>query len=312
VGVVLVGLTRGAQPALAAVPVLTPSKLAMELDAAVTMSTLPRNLDPSLRWAVNAKPLILLNGCSLHHSGVKSRPCVYGDTSSHTSVALFGDSHAAAWFPALELISNQQHWRLVDFTKSGCPSGEVSIKFGRVPYRECTAWRANAQAQIAALHPALVIVSGARWMDFVAHPEGGVPTGYGSTWLDGLAATFSFLRHAAGHVVFISDVPTLTFSAPGCVSRHKSDVDYCDTDRNSAVLLPNVKAAESALASRMGVDWVDPTSWFCAPSSCPVIVGHFLLYRDSAHMTPSWSRYIAPLLADSIVPIMGTMSTAPP
>ena len=53
---------------------------------------------------------------------LKSDPCIYGATTSHTSVVLFGDSHAAAWFPALDLISKQQHWRLVIFTKDVVPT----------------------------------------------------------------------------------------------------------------------------------------------------------------------------------------------
>jgi hypothetical protein len=37
---------------------------------------------------------------------------------------------------------------------------------------------------------------------------------------------------------------------------------------------------------------------------CPVIVEDRLVYRNIAHMEPVWSRFIAPVLADAIVPIM--------
>ena len=302
----------GASAALAATPVLTPSQLAGKLSAAVNVESVPQSLDPPLRWAADAKPPIVLNGCSLQRAGVRSRPCVYGDTTSHTSVALFGDSHAAAWFPALELISKQQRWRLVDFTKAGCPTGEVDIRFGSVPYRDCTAWRRNTEAQIAALRPTLVIVSGARWMELEAHPQRGVRGGYGSAWLNGLAATFSSLSHTARKLAFISDVPTLPFSAPGCVASHKLDLDRCDTERNTAVLLPQIKSAEIALATRLQVNWIDPTPWFCTTTTCPAVVGNILLYRDNAHMTPAWSRFVAPVLADTLVPIMDASSSGTP
>jgi hypothetical protein len=298
------GLLFGAAPARAGGAALTPAKLAAELSAAATMKTAPPNLDPSLDRAANAKPLILLNHCSLKRPGVKSKPCVYGDAGSHTTVALFGDSHASTWFPALYVISNQQHWRLLDFTKADCPPPEVNISFSDFPYPQCTAWRHNAEAQIAAIHPALVIVSGARWLENVAQPEQGVPASYRSTWISGLAATFAFLRQAATNVVFISDVPTLASSAPACVASNISEVDQCATDRNTAVLLPQVKSQEIALARRMHIDWIDPTPWFCTATICPAIVGNILLYRDNAHMTPIWSRYIAPVLADSLLPIM--------
>jgi hypothetical protein len=70
------------------------------------------------------------------------------------------------------------------------------------------------------------------------------------------------------------------------------------------VLLPAVKAGEIALLQRLHISWVDPTSWFCTNTTCPAVVGNILLYRDNAHMAAPWSRFIAPMLADSLLPIM--------
>src|SRR5207237_2122181 len=109
-----------AAPALAAGHRLTLSRLAADLGAGVMTRKVPSNLTPSLTAAVGAVPLIVSNGCSLQDAGVTSKPCFFGDTKSHTSVVLFGDSHATTWFPALDMISKQQHWRLVDLTKAAC------------------------------------------------------------------------------------------------------------------------------------------------------------------------------------------------
>ncbi|MGZ4180420.1 MAG: acyltransferase family protein [Solirubrobacteraceae bacterium] len=295
----------------AAAPRLTQShapparQLMVDLATGVKTRTVPSNLDPPLDKAAKSLPLIVSNGCHLQHAETKSKPCVYGDTNSRTLVVLFGDSHAATWFPALDLIGKHQHWRLVDFTKAGCPPALVNIIFtsGSTPYPQCTEWRRNAMAQISSLHPALVIVS---WARYVEEPEAralpGVPTGYGSVWLNGLAASFSFLRRSAKHVIFVSDTPTLKTWAPSCVAGHLSHVQSCTTKRSTATLLASVKRQELALARSEGIDTIDPTSWFCDPTTCPVIVGNILLYRDNAHMVPAWSRFIAPVLADSIVP----------
>jgi SGNH domain (fused to AT3 domains) len=287
---------------------LTTSQLATDLAAAVSLRHAPADLEPPLDVAAAAEPIIVKNGCHLSRTGLQSKPCVYGDTSSDTTVVLFGDSHAAYWFPALDVISREQHWRLVDLTKDGCPAVEVNIaawfRHGG-PYPECTDWRRSAMAQIVALHPALVIVSEARYLEEPeARPLAGVPTGHGSAWLNGLAATFSFLSRSAAHVVFISDVPTPTRSAPTCVSLHASNVQHCDTSLSAAIRLPGVKDEERDVAERMNVDWVDPTAWFCDPTTCPVIVDNLLVYRNIAHMEPAWSRFISPVLADAIVPVM--------
>jgi len=299
-----------APPGFTAAHTLTPARLAADLAAGVRTTVAPPHLDPPLNTAALSKPVIVDNGCSLQYVAVSSKPCIYGDPSSRVSVVLFGDSHAAAWFPALDVISTQQHWRLIDFTKAGCPPAEVNINFfrGNVPYPACTAWRHNAKRQIAALHPTVVIVSWARFLEPEAREEQGVPTGHGSAWLNGLADTFGFLHRVARHVIFISDVPTLRYPAPACVSAHEADVYHCTVSRSESVALPTVKLEELQLAKREHITSIDPIPWFCDPTRCPVIVRNILLYRDNSHMVPAWSRFIAPVLADSILPVVASRS----
>jgi hypothetical protein len=305
IGVAAAVVLVAAPPADAA---LTATQLASDLVAGANITHVPGDLEPPLAAAGAAQPLIVSNGCHLSRSGLRSKPCVYGDTAATTTVVLFGDSHAAYWFPALDLISRQRHWRLVDLTKDGCPIAEVNIaawfRHGG-PYPECTEWRSSAMTQIAALRPALVIATEARYLEEPeARPLAGVPTGHGSTWLNGLAAILGFLDRSAGHVVFISDVPTPAQSPLGCVSRHSSNVQRCDTQLSAAIRLPSVKREELQLAAHEHVDVVDPTTWFCTSATCPAIVANLLVYRNIAHMEPAWSRFISPVVAGAIVPIM--------
>lgn len=294
--------------AFAATGGLTRAELAADLIAGVNTRAVPANLEPPLTFAARSEPIIAANGCHLGFSQLKSKPCVYGDKKSRTTVVLFGDSHAATWFPALDLISHQHHWRLVILTKAGCPPAEVTIaswwQHG-APYTECNRWRNTAKAQIAVLRPALLIMTWARFLEAPeAWPRAGVPTGHGSVYLDGTAAIFSFARRVSRHVIFISDVPTLTHFAPSCVAAHPSDVRACTPSLSAATRLPDVKARELSLAAEEGVYSIDPTPWFCAPTACPVIVGNIILYRDASHVVPAWSRFIAPVLADAILPVV--------
>lgn len=286
---------------------LTASQLAADLRSAAWLTKVPANLQPPLGDAGSAVPAISENGCRLGRAGVWKKPCVYGDRTARASVVVFGDSHAAMWFPALNLIGKQQHWRLVDLTKSGCPPVDVDLAawfLGGAPYAACTQWRSEAMAHIAALHPALVVVTWARWLEQPeARPTPGVPGGYGGAWQDGVAATFRFLRHAAGRVVFISDDPTLPVSAPLCLASHPADVQACTPSLATATALPSVKADELSLAKLEGVFSIDPTPWFCTPRRCPPIVDNLLVYQDNSHITREWSQFLAPLLAARILPV---------
>src|SRR4051794_30979353 len=300
---------RAAPPALGARHSLDGAQLARDLARGLRTKRMPGNLEPPLAKAAAAKPVIVTNGCHLQHPGSRSKPCIYGDTKSRKSIVLFGDSHAATWFPALDLIARRHHWRLVDLTKAGCPPPEVEITFRGTPYSQCTAWRRNAQSQIAALHPLLVVTE---WARYIEVPEAkrlaGVPARFGSAWLDGVATIFGFLHGAAQHTVFISDTPTIAKSVPDCVAGHFTNVRACTTGRRAATLLPRIRSQELRLAAAEQIDSIDPTAWFCTRRGCPVIVGNILLYRDRAHMVPAWSRFLAPVLAGAIVPVVRTPS----
>jgi SGNH domain (fused to AT3 domains) len=138
----------------------------------------------------------------------------------------------------------------------------------------------------------------------------GVPTDMGSTWANGTEATFSFLRRSAARVVFITDVPRLTQRAPDCVSGHLADVQACAVARKTAIRYPQVNAQEAQLAAQNQIHTIDSTPWFCTQTKCPVIVGNILLYSDAQHMVPQWSRFLAPLLAAKIVPVMDAAPAA--
>jgi len=297
------------RPAIAArVQNLTESQLAADLRAGASIRSVPPDLEPPLAAVRADRPRIETNGCFVRDIGVVSETCAYGDTASSTVTVLFGDSHAAAWFPALDTISKQQHWRLVVLAKAGCPAEEVNVFRGGGVYTSCAEWRSNAMQRIATLHPALVVVSSSDYPG--STPLDGVPTGFGGVWQDGTAAIFGFLRQSAGHVVYISDIPRLKESAPHCLSSHMSDVPRCTVARSASVLSPELKAAEFRLAQVEQIAAIDPTSWFCTRTTCPVIVGHILIYGDTQHMLPAWSRFLAPVLTRRLIPLMKSEGSA--
>jgi hypothetical protein len=45
---------------------------------------------------------------------------------------------------------------------------------------------------------------------------------------------------------------------------------------------------------------VDPMPWFCALTSCPVVIGNVLVYYDASHVTPEYARFLAPLLQEHL------------
>ena len=109
--------------------------------------------------AARAMPRIYADGCQLQLLATESPPCEYGPARNDTTVVLFGDSHAAHWFPALDSVAALRGWKLVNLTKTGCPATSVTVtNLGR-RYFECDAWRARALERIVRLRPTLVVFS---------------------------------------------------------------------------------------------------------------------------------------------------------
>ncbi len=45
-----------------------------------------------------------------------------------------------------------------------------------------------------------------------------------------------------------------------------------------------------------GITVVDPVSWLCSATLCPVIVGNTLVYRDDSHLTNTYSATLGPVI----------------
>ena len=71
------------------------------------------------------------------------KECVYGDTTNpKLTIALVGDSVAGNWFPALQKIALQQHWKLVTEMRATCTwTATMTIDTTNgTPFTVCHQW----------------------------------------------------------------------------------------------------------------------------------------------------------------------------
>jgi hypothetical protein len=94
-----------------------------------------------MRLAVRTKARVYADGCQVPLLERASPPCEYGPAKNDTTVVLFGDSHAAHWFPAFDSVATLRGSKLVNLTKTGCPSVTVTLNNLGRRYVECVARR---------------------------------------------------------------------------------------------------------------------------------------------------------------------------
>jgi peptidoglycan/LPS O-acetylase OafA/YrhL len=262
----------------------------------------PADLIPPLGDARADLAAVQRDGCHAEATDVAVRPCTYGDLNAATTVVLFGDSHAAQWFPAVERLAGERHWRLVSLTKGSCPAANVAVwseRFKR-PFTECDEWRAAALERIRAERPVLVFVSNTRNLLLdVGGGEAVQSQTREDLWATGLDEMLSRLRGLATEVVLIADTPNPRNDPPVCLSAHLDDRLACATPAGQAIS-PARLALEARVASAAGVTFVDPTPWICPTDPCPVVIDRWLVYRDGGHIATAFSRALAPYLERSL------------
>ena len=220
------------------------------------------------------RPVIYDDSCHVNNGETVSPECTYGDRGAKRKIVLFGDSHAAQWFPALEQLANENNFELISLTKSACPGPAVEkVDSGEYKNADCFAWRDNSLERIAKLKPYAVIFSGFQHFQ--------VPDGYSSRrewWQAGQKRTLNSLRGNATHIVYITDTPHPKQDIPACLAGGViSDCD--DSEPSEAISIPGLKA-------------VNPTPWLCS-DKCSSVINEQVAYRDGSHISIAMSESLA-------------------
>ena len=248
---------------------------------------LPNDVRPSLANARADEERLRGDGCLGFERATRPPDCRYGDAAGVFTVALVGDSHAAQWFPAIERIAKARHWTLLTYVKVACPFLDMRVSNVALKreYRECADWNEAVVSRLRAVKPGLTLVSMSR---FAIHPV----LARDATVAAQGAALARLVSRLPGPVALIVDTPEAGRDVPSCLARHLSDVRACAIPR-SVALSGGLGKLERAAASASGAGLIDLTSRICRDDPCPVVVGDRIVFRDTRHLTATFSRWLA-------------------
>ena len=231
---------------------------------------------------VMQKPAVYGDDCHSNYGETESGECTYGDLNSATTIVLYGDSHAAQWFPALEQLANEKGFKLVSLTKSACPSVDVPrADQGAYKNIHCEKWRENSVKRIKEIKPAAVILS--------SYQHFSPPSRFSDVdkwWTDGQKRLLSSLSGSSEHLIYISDTPRPMRDIPNCLASR--DVKSCNTTERTPVKIIR------------GFDIIDPAPWLCT-KLCPAIQDGYVVYRDASHISVAAALALKPQLEAALV-----------
>jgi hypothetical protein len=216
-------------------------------------------------------------------------------------VALVGDSIAGNWFPALEAIAEDQHWKLVTEMHGNCAWTSTMLWFGPTsgPYTQCHEWGAAVLRDLTTtIRPDVVITSGRASTVPVDHPlvdaqaRAEVGAGMADYWGD-------LVRHGIT-VIAIRETPELLLDPPTCLAKNSGDQVACGVPVARAIVA-DPPSAYAARALRGQVPVVNLDSLICGPQDCDPVVGNVLVYFDSHHLTSVYGHTMAPFVRQRLL-----------
>jgi hypothetical protein len=243
-------------------------------------------------------------------------PCVFGDTTARTVVALLGDSHAEHWLPAVDRIGREKHWKVFAMVKPGCPVSDVielpSARLKRM-YTECTEWRRSMLRRIVKMHPSAVILSS--YDHYMASPtDESTRRVTPNAWRDGLRRTYSVLSAAGINTLVLRGTPVPGFDAPACLSRQAANAPFrlhaCEYDRADALHPRGIAAQDNAARDLDRIAFVDMNDRVCPSTRCSVVQRGDIVFRDDDHLTATFSRAQAAVLGERLSAALSRLSRA--
>jgi hypothetical protein len=246
---------------------------------------------------------------------VPAGECVFGNPAGPVTVALFGDSHGATWFPALERLAGENGWKLVSLTKSGCaaasvrPAGEL-----QGVERACIRWREAVVARLVALRPHLVVMaSSSNHLD--VSDGGTMHTRISAAeWEAGTRRTLAAFQGAGVPVVLLRDTPWADVHVPHCLARSAWTAWWrgegsCTFPRTTPRSERVARLERRGAAGMPGVWYVDLTDEFCRAPACRPERDGVVMYSDAHHMAASFSASLAPALGRALAPALAAART---
>ncbi|XKH56915.1 acyltransferase [Citricoccus nitrophenolicus] len=265
---------------------------ALEVDPSVGLvENADGRFQPSAENAASDNPRVYSDGCHATNNETEAMECSYGSESSDFTVAVVGDSHAAQWVPAVAEISNERQIHLSSFTKSECPlSTEAPLSSETLTDdSDCLQWGENVIQELKESKPDLVLLSSSRYL---------VADG---SFSEGLAGAWEQLSDAGLEIAVIMDTPSPGLEVPDCVAQNADSLVECSVSRDEALDNSGRAAQAEALDSLQGTPAIDLAPYICPEEVCSPVVGGILVYRDSNHMTATYSETLASALDAALV-----------
>ena len=249
----------------------------------VRVPTLP--MRPTVLEVKEDLPASTRDGCISDFVNPAVVNCSYGDLAATRTIALAGGSHAEHWLPALDLLGQLHHFKVVTYLKMGCPlsTEEVPLIMGNnAPYPQCREWVQRTVNKLIVDRPDYVFTTTTRPWNIKSGDV--MPATYIGIW-----QTLSDNNIA---ILGMRDTPWLVkngkpFDPADCLAKG-GNAQSCAVKRSDVLSDRNQTLDFVTQFPLLKV--LDMSNAICRADVCRPVEGNVLIYHGAHHLDPTYVR----------------------
>ncbi|GAA1142956.1 acyltransferase family protein [Nesterenkonia lutea] len=237
--------------------------------------------------------------------------CLLGAEESEAdgTIAVFGDSHATMWLPALDDVAEEEGKRLLALTRSACSprGGETTDESSECQKgNEAIIERIVNDPQIET-----VIIAGSQMHNAFAAPRRELGLGRSGDELPGTALAMyepiDRLLDADKEVAVFGEIPRMNYETrdketlPECVALNEEDLSACnDQIEDTRVRDRWLTRSEEVFADEDGYHFVPTEDLVCRGGTCYAVLGGAITYSDNSHLSQTFVRSMSEELRERL------------
>ncbi|ORW91851.1 acetyltransferase [Mycobacterium sp. IEC1808] len=241
---------------------------------------------PSVLEVKEDLPISTRDGCISDFVNPALVNCTYGDVEATRSIALAGGSHAEHWLPALDLLGQLHHFKVVTYLKMGCPlsTEEVPLIMGNnAPYMQCREWVQRTMTKLVTDRPDYVFTTTTRPWNIKAGDV--MPATYIGIW--------QTLSDNNIPILGMRDTPWLVkngkpFDPADCLAKKGGSPDSCAVKRSD--VLGDRNQTLDFVTQFPLLKVLDMSDAICRADVCRPVEGNVLIYHGAHHLSPTYVR----------------------
>jgi len=252
----------------------------------VRVATLP--MRPSVLEVKQDIPASTRDGCISDFVNPVVVNCSYGDVAATRTIALAGGSHAEHWLPALDLLGQLHHFKVVTYLKMGCPlsTEQVPLVMGNnAPYPQCREWVQRTMSKLVVDRPDYVFTTTTRPWNIKSGDV--MPATYIGIW--------QTLSDNNIPILGMRDTPWLVkngkpFDPADCLAKG-GNAQSCEVKRSDVLSDRNQTLDFVTQFPLLKV--LDMSGAICRADVCRPVEGNVLIYHGAHHLDPTYVRTMA-------------------